>query len=175
MWLEYLTRLWTVQLALVHGLGILHAIHAVLKVRSPQGAVGWALALVSFPYAAIPLYWIFGRAKFIGYRRARVGSDTPFDCVARDASVALTPWRADVAPDAPLGTTRHSLTFFPATRGNSVTLLRDGAETFPALFEAIERAERYLLVQFFIVRDDRRGHARGTLPHHARLRQSLPA
>ena len=60
MWLEHLTHLWGAHLALVHGLGLLHAVHAVLKVRSPQGAIGWALALASFPYAAVPLYWVLG-------------------------------------------------------------------------------------------------------------------
>jgi cardiolipin synthase len=157
MWLEHLTRLWTAQLALIHGLGILHAVHAVLKVRSPQGAIAWALALISFPYAAIPLYWIFGRAKFIGYRHARAELDTPLGRVGREASAALTPWRADLPPDALLGAPRHLLTFFLATGGNAVALLRNGAETFPALFEAIENAGQYLLVQFFIVRDDRIG------------------
>jgi len=157
MWLDYLARFWSVQLALVHGLGVLNAIHAVLKVRSPQGAFGWALALAGFPYAAIPLYWVFGRSKFIGYRRARPESDTPLDRAAQEALAALMPLRADVPSDSPLGTPRHSLSFFPATRGNTITLLRDGAETFPALFDAIERAEHYLLVQFFIVRDDRLG------------------
>ncbi|MDB6037534.1 MAG: cardiolipin synthase [Verrucomicrobiales bacterium] len=157
MWSADLTRVWSAQIALVHGMGALHAIHAVLKVRSPQGALGWALALVGFPYVAIPLYWIFGRAKFIGYRHARAGSDTPLDQVARSAFAAFSPWRARVAAEAPLGLPRHSLAFFPATRGNSIKLLRDGAETFPALLEAIDRAESYLLVQFFIVRDDRLG------------------
>jgi len=157
MWLEHLTRFWSAQFAVVQGLGLLHAIHAVLKVRSPQGAIGWALALVSFPYAAIPLYWVFGRTKFIGYRRARAESDTPLDRVAAEAFAALTPLRGDLPADSPLGTAGHSLAFFSATRGNSVTLLRDGAETFPALFDAIDGAEHYLLGQFFIVRDDRLG------------------
>ena len=57
MWLEHVTHLWGAHIAVIHGLGLLHAVHAVLKVRSPQGAIGWALALVSFPYAAVPLYW----------------------------------------------------------------------------------------------------------------------
>ena len=155
MWLEHLTHLWGAHLALVHGLGLLHAVHAVLKVRSPQGAIGWALALASFPYAAVPLYWVFGRSKFIDYRHARPEADTSLDRVAAQAFAALTSLRADLLPDAPSATLRHSLTLFPATRGNTVTVLRDGAETFPALFDAIEHAERYLLVQFFIVRDDR--------------------
>lgn len=157
MLIEHLARLWGAHIALIHGLGLLHAIHAVLKVRSPQGAIGWALALFSFPYAAIPLYWIFGRSKFIGYRLGRAASDTPLDRVASEAFAALTPCRADHQLDGPAGPSEHALSLLPATRGNTVTLLRDGAETFPALAEGIERAQRYLLVQFFIVRDDRLG------------------
>ncbi|NBV21301.1 MAG: cardiolipin synthase [Proteobacteria bacterium] len=157
MWLEQLTRLWGAHLALIHGLGLLHAVHAVLKVRSPQGAIGWALALVSFPYAAVPLYWVFGRSKFIGYRHARPELDTPLDRVAAAAFAALTPLRTNLSPETPLTLLRHTLTLFPATRGNDVALLRDGAETFPSLYHAIEQAGQYLLVQFFIVRDDRIG------------------
>lgn len=157
MGLEALTQFWSAQLLLVHGLGILHAAHAVLKVRSPQGALGWALALITFPYVAIPLYWVFGRAKFIGYRRARTESHTPLDRVARGAVSALKPWRVAAPTEGRPTILRDSLSLLPATSGNAVALLRDGAETLPAVFAAIENASHYLLVQFFIVRDDRLG------------------
>jgi len=42
----------------------------------------------------------------------------------------------------------------PATRGNAVELLIDGDEIFPSLFAGIDKAESYLLLQFYIVRDD---------------------
>jgi cardiolipin synthase len=54
----------------------------------------------------------------------------------------------------------HSLTRLggmPFLPGNSVRTLVNGAATFEAIFEAIESARRYVIVQFFIVRDDALG------------------
>ena len=42
----------------------------------------------------------------------------------------------------------------PAVRGNTVELLIDGDATFASIFDGIEQARDYLLVQFFIVKDD---------------------
>jgi cardiolipin synthase len=42
----------------------------------------------------------------------------------------------------------------PFTTPNEVQLLVDGEATFSAIFEAIDEARDYLLVQFFIIRDD---------------------
>jgi Phosphatidylserine/phosphatidylglycerophosphate/cardiolipin synthases and related enzymes len=45
----------------------------------------------------------------------------------------------------------------PFLPGNSVRTLVNGAATFEAIFEAIEGARNYVIVQFFIVRDDALG------------------
>ena len=42
----------------------------------------------------------------------------------------------------------------PFTRGNHVELLIDGEATFEAIFAGIESATKYVLVQFFVVKDD---------------------
>jgi len=55
---------------MVHILGIANAGHAVMNVRSSRGAIAWAISLITFPWLAIPLYWIFGRSKFQGYSEA---------------------------------------------------------------------------------------------------------
>ena len=54
-------------LAILHGLGAVTAVHAVLHARTSQAAFAWAVGLVAFPYFALPLYWVFGRSKFHGY------------------------------------------------------------------------------------------------------------
>ncbi len=46
----------------------------------------------------------------------------------------------------------------PFTRGNQVSLLINGEQIFERIFAAIDRAEDYILVQFYIVRDDRLGN-----------------
>ncbi len=50
--------------ALIHTLGVLSAVHAVASVRTPQGAIAWAVSLVTFPYVALPLYWIWVAIAF---------------------------------------------------------------------------------------------------------------
>ena len=51
----------------------------------------------------------------------------------------------------------------PLTKGNSADLLIDGEATFTSLFEGIDQAKDYLLLQFFIVRNDALGNR---LQHH---------
>jgi len=45
----------------------------------------------------------------------------------------------------------------PFTSGNHCDLLKDGAATFEALFEAMENARHYILLEFYIVRSDKVG------------------
>ena len=52
---------------IMHCLGILSAVKAIMESRTPQGAIAWALGLVTFPYIAVPAYWVFGRSKFQGF------------------------------------------------------------------------------------------------------------
>src|SRR5262245_50766935 len=52
---------------LAHLLGALTSVRAIMEVRTAQGAVAWAVALNTFPYVAVPAYWVFGRTSFHGY------------------------------------------------------------------------------------------------------------
>jgi cardiolipin synthase len=45
----------------------------------------------------------------------------------------------------------------PFTHGNHVELLIDGEATFNAILDAVDRAEHYILLEFFIVHDDELG------------------
>ncbi len=147
---ELLAHIFEGVVLFVHLLGVANAVHAILKVRAPQAALGWALALITFPWLAIPLYWVFGRQKFIGYREAEEGKGDALDQLGTKVASALAPFAAEKVPI-------HRFAALPPTRGNAVDLLVDGAETFPALYEAIDAAQESLVVQFFIVRDDHIG------------------
>ena len=58
------TQLISLVILLVQVLGLLNAAHAVMNVRSSQGAIAWSLALIGLPWIAIPLYWTLGRTRF---------------------------------------------------------------------------------------------------------------
>jgi len=145
---------------------VLSAIHAVASVRTPQGAIAWAISLLTFPYLALPLYWILGRNRFHGYvealqrgalEQADRGGIAMILEGLRGHQVDLLPERAgDLQVLAPLSRV-------PYTQGNALELLVDGEATFGAIFAALEAAEHYILIQFFIIKDDDLGrelHAR---------------
>ncbi len=147
--------LWLV--ALIQILGILSAVRAVMDARTAQGAIAWALALIAFPYVALPLFWIFGKRKFIGYvieRRSALSEAGP---IAKQANQALVARgllvRTEHARELPF----ERLAKLPFTTGNDAELLINGDATFASIFAGIESAREYVLVQFYIFRDDQIG------------------
>ncbi len=143
--------------ALVHLSGLLSAIHAVAWVRTPQGAIAWAISLATFPWLALPLYWIFGRNRFHGYAEAlRSGMAEP---VNHEAVLQFLERLRHFQTDLPLERAGNfaalaRLTQTPYTGGNALGLLVDGEATFGAIFAAMDAAQHYILIEFFIIKDD---------------------
>src|SRR5690606_33652751 len=131
------------------------AMDAVMKARTPQGATAWGIALIAMPLVALPLYWVFGRARFQGYLDALRSFDAR---VAEQLENVRRSVLADyvVVPDGERGELRafDRLATLPLTCRNGARLLIDGAATFEAIFEAMDRAEDYILAQFYIIHDD---------------------
>ncbi|AFZ23857.1 phosphatidylserine/phosphatidylglycerophosphate/cardiolipin synthase [Cylindrospermum stagnale PCC 7417] len=143
----------------VHILGIAHAAHAVMNVRSSQGAIAWGISLVTFPWLAIPLYWILGRTKFHGYSEAlRSVYDQHHQLVGQTYS-ELAKFKVAL-PDnlAPLQALAEAFTGTSFTSGNAAELLINGQQTYAAMLNAIASATDYILLQSYIVADDQAGN-----------------
>jgi cardiolipin synthase len=128
---------------------------AIRTARSPQGAVGWVVFLLAAPYLAIPVYAVLGPHRYKTRLRDR-----------RASRIALAPQRPDSRDRHTQSARRfgdfdpmplETIAGLPVVGGNRVRLLIDGAKTFEALFQAIAEAREYLLVQFYIFRDDALG------------------
>jgi len=143
----------TVTLIVFHVLGFLSSIHAVMSTRTSQGAIAWVVSLNTFPYVVVPAYWVFGRSTFQGYVTARQTGDLEIQHIVQTASAESADLRSTAVRT---GATRAAelLAEMPALRGNRVGLLIDGDATFASIFDGIEQARDYLLVQFYIVKDD---------------------
>ena len=135
-------------------LGITAAVHAVFHSRSSQGSTAWAIALVAAPFFALPPYLVFGRNRFSGYVDARRDSDSAHDWIAAKARTVCDGFRSSLPDYGGRLSFLERLAHLPFTYGNHVTLLTDGERAFDAMFDAIRKAEKYVLIQFFIVRDD---------------------
>jgi len=158
---------WLAALALTYTLmqigGIAAAVHAIFNARSSQGATAWAIALIGAPIFVLPWYMVFGRNRFSGYIDARRSSDSDHHWIAEKARNICDPFRSSLPDYGGRLSSLERLAHLPFTYGNRVRLLDDGATAFSAIFEAISNAERYVLVQFFIVRHDTLGQKLKTL------------
>ncbi|RZF26800.1 cardiolipin synthase [Paraburkholderia sp. UYCP14C] len=145
---------------LAHILGIIAAAHAILHTRTSQGAIAWAVSLVAMPYLTLVPYLFLGRSKFAGYADARRVEN---ELLRTRAHPQVWDTQASSAgvPTQQLGSRLvQSLTRLggmPFLPGNTVRTLVNGTATFEAIFDAIQNARRYVIVQFFIVRDDALG------------------
>ncbi|MFZ4776161.1 MAG: cardiolipin synthase, partial [Terrimicrobiaceae bacterium] len=150
-----LSHLYWLLTVCVEILGIFLALQAILIARTPQSAIGWALALVIVPVIAIPLFLVFGESMFTGYVRARTGESKPL-AEALNATVRyLDGHRAEVRGLCGDGSkVAENISKLPPTNGNDVRLLIDGQATFDAIFHAIDAAGESVWVQFFIIHDD---------------------
>ena len=70
-----LRSIWLTLAVIFHTLGFFTSLNAVMTARTSQGAIAWAISLITFPYMAVPAYWFLGRSRFHGYVTARQSGD----------------------------------------------------------------------------------------------------
>ena len=129
------------------------ALSAARTARTPQGAMGWVVFLLALPLIALPAYMIFGHHRFKGYRNARLQSERSVQSIKSFAKAhAVKQGQVSVNP-APF----EAVASLPVCRGNDFELLINGKAAFSRIFQEMDAAQDYVLVQFYIVRDDDMG------------------
>ncbi|MEA3419284.1 MAG: cardiolipin synthase [Campylobacterota bacterium] len=143
--------------AIFYILGVLSSINAVMTARTSQGAIAWVVSLITFPFIAVPAYWIFGNSRFNGYVKARHSSHTKVQNGLSKTLEGLEPYHIGDSEISPAGAATEKLADLPLLQRNSVQLLIDGKATFDSILEGIDSATSYILFQFYIVHDDKIG------------------
>lgn len=130
------------------------AVEAILESRTSQGAIAWAISLITFPFLTLPVYLVFGRNRFNGYLEKRNEIEDESLQLIQRTSNNIQEHIIPVIPEMPMYTSLFNLARMPATRGNHIELLIDGQETFDSIIAGLESAQHYILFQFYIIRDD---------------------
>lgn len=128
-------------------------LHAVMASRTAQGTLAWLLALFAVPYAAVPAYLVFGRRRYHAYaaamrraqKRIKQKDEVERFLAYTEEAKGHAAGRLEVA---------ERIAGSGFTTGNGIELLEDGYDTFERIFGAIDEARSYVLVQFYIFRDD---------------------
>ncbi|MBL0871355.1 MAG: cardiolipin synthase [Phycisphaerales bacterium] len=153
----------TILLILGRILGFVLAADALMTARTAQGTLAWVIALILIPELAIPLYFVFGGRRFVGYVRARRKGRGELSILAARLAEALREHRrtdshAETSRDerlAPL----EKLVRLPTTVADRADLLINGEATMLAVINAINRAQTSVVAEYYIIRDDSAGQA----------------
>lgn len=140
-----------------HLLGMVAALHAVLTVRTAQGAIAWAMPLLFIPYLALIPYLVFGARSFNAYIKARRQANQEMHVAM--ANLNWRPWVEEALAARESDSYKAlrampKLGRMPCLANNQVKLLINGRATFDAIFAAIDKARQAVLIQFFIIHDD---------------------
>ncbi len=111
----------------------------------PSKTLAWLLAIFTIPVGGILLYIMLGRNR----RKKKLSR-------MREGILDVPPYAMSPSLDKmhrkykKLMTLVESSSHYPPTDENVVTLLEDGKQTFHSIFEALENAEQYIYLQYYI-------------------------
>lgn len=149
--------------AAIAALAVAAATHAVITKRNVGTAVAWVGLILFSPLVGALLYGLLGINR-IRRRATQLRSETPrFEASRGEArpvetlvETALPPDRHHLVDIARLGDRTANRPLLP---GNRVTPLIGGDVAYPAMVEAIRKAERTVTLTTYIFDNDVAGHA----------------
>ena len=142
MWFEYLLSFFSIYVVVA----VVAATHALLYVRDSRAAFGWLGLIVVFPIAGALLYALFGINR-VRRKAQRISQDTD--------SEPLTDPVTHQATDGVLrNRPGYNITGRRVVPGNSVATLYNGEQAFPEMLEAIDQAQKEVLLSSYIFDND---------------------
>ena len=140
------------------------AVLTILENRNPVKTISWILVLVLLPFIGIIIYLFFGQE----YRKTKMYSRKGLKDLEKLRKLTLV--QLDNLPknyfqmSELLYTKKRLINLLLSnsnailTNNNELKVLRNGKETFPEIFSAIESAQHHIHLEYYIVEDDMIGN-----------------
>jgi len=122
----------------------------------PTKSISWVLASLALPFAGPLLYYLFGvnRRKFKLFKLKHTEQRRLYDSQSQDLTNQEEFLEAfEKQKNIKLSKLIKENSLMSAYRDNKITLLHNGDETFKAFFAAIERAKKFVHLQFFLIEE----------------------
>ena len=131
----------------------------IIENRNPNRTMAWILAILLIPVVGLILFFFFGK----NYRKKRIF--TRKEIADFRQTEKLISWQSEHLLDDidienkdildKIGIIKLLLNNNKAllTKWNKVTILNNGAETFPAIFNAIKNAKHHIHLEYYMIED----------------------
>lgn len=165
---SFLSEIWTHLPGFVTMLYILTvlfiAVLIVLENRNPLKTISWVLVLVLLPILGIVFYLFFGQE----YRKVKMFSRKGLKDLERLRKLTKNQleqlpqnyqsFQESILDKRQLINLMLSNSNALLTDDNDVIILKNGDQTFPAMFTALEEAKQHIHIEYYIVEDDEIGN-----------------
>jgi cardiolipin synthase len=119
--------------------------------RKPSSAMAWLLAIFLIPYAGLLFFFLVGSSKLPKKRRLKQRRVNEIIAAAAEGAEVEPHDRTWPTWFTTVVELNERLGSVPVTGGNSATLIGDYNESFTLMAEDIDRAQRFVHVEFYIV------------------------
>jgi cardiolipin synthase len=139
---------------------ILSCIFIIYEHQSPAATMAWLLAMVLLPFIGLGAYFVFGRRKVNMRIRLLQAISQSFGDVRQKLKFDKTFSRsltAIIKRHQGLMRLAYSFPGPPPTTGNLVEVQSDAKESYPDMFKAMAKAEKYIHAMYYIFRPDETG------------------
>lgn len=131
---------------------LLATLHIILYGYRPAKSLSWLLIILLIPVGGMLLYVVFGlnRRRFKFFRLKQTIRRRLYDIEYRKERNKRGVTKAESQKGDKLIELLGNSTGFYANDGNDVKVLQNGKETFDTIFKALEKAEHFIHVQYYI-------------------------
>src|SRR4051794_9956019 len=143
---------WVTVLLVLVDLGVkVAALGFIPQDRRPSSAMAWLLLVYLIPFLGLLLFFVLG-SRTVDRNRRRIHHDVN-ELVHDRFSSAVAPQTADVEPKwlRTAITMSQKLGTLPCTWGNDAELFSDYEESIAAMAAEVDKAKRFVNVEYFIM------------------------
>ncbi len=151
----------TYSLLTIYALLVVASVYTVLyERRDPTKAFGWIVVLILLPVVGLIFFIFFGQS----YRKRKIFNLKALNNLKRIE--LFSQWQLTNIDRLPQGERTHHVDIVklllqnsktPLLSNNTIDILNDGKETFPAIFEALASAKHHIHFEYYIIEDDELG------------------
>jgi cardiolipin synthase A/B len=117
--------------------------------RKPSSAMAWLLLVLLIPFLGFAVFLVLGRTE-IGRRRHEKQAEVNELIRRRTSTITAPAHHTGTSYVDSVVTLNRNLGALPASRGNEVTLYSDYGESIEAMTAAVDGAQHFVHVQFYI-------------------------
>lgn len=133
-------------------LSLLLVIWVVNKNDNPSYTVAWAIVILLFPPLGAILYLLFGGRKVPKELRVKISESFEGFELSQDSTVLKELEEFDDAAHKQVKYI-YNTSHYPAFKAYRTEYLESGERTLEAMLEEIKKAEKFIFLEYFIIRD----------------------